>query len=182
MNVSRVDFLNDLNKTIDYLKSNLKEGDTIFKIKFYKPSSLDNEYLFERIYSSFDNIDLTYEDYLKVEKITMVIKNENYLKTIQCDKNNNIIAITDNNATKKETASSMANEVDYSSIVKDDGCTYYEFEYGQIGKYNPLTSCYYIYENGEWKISGSVMRWIEDPAYDYKIIKEPKTNNNIIGH
>ena len=60
--------------------------------------------------------------------------------------------------------------------------TGYEFEYNQIGKYNPLTSCYYIYENGEWKISGSVIRWIEDPAYDYKIIKEPKTNNNIIGH
>ena len=27
--------------------------------------------------------------------------------------------------------------------------TGYEFEYNQIGKYNPLTSCYYIYENGE---------------------------------
>ena len=176
MNINKVDFLDDLEKTISYFKNILNNGESLYKIEFYTQSNIDDEYKFNKTYTSFEDIDLTSDDYMKVEKITLIIKNNDYVKTVHCDKKNNIIAIADNK--QKESVNKMIDEVDYSSIVKDDGCTYYEFEFNQIGKYNPLTSCYYLYEDGEWVISGTVMRWVEDPAYECKIIKEPNKDYN----
>ena len=171
MNVNKVDFLNDLNETINYLKSNLTETSEILKFTFYTPGTTDDQNIFEINFKTFDVIPEYFQtiNYDVVEKITLVLKDKELIKTIHCDKKNNMIAITDN---QKNELNEMVKETDYS-MIKDDGCTYYEFEYGIIGKYNPLTSSYYLYDDNEWKLSGSVMRWVEDPAYQCKIVKEP---------
>ena len=172
MNINKVDFLNDLGKTIDFLRSNINVNDKIIKLQFYTTSNVDDYNVFDVSYNSLDEIELENEDYQKVKKITMVLMNNNNIKTIHCDKETSMVAITDN--TKKETkVNSMINESNLNNIIKDDGCTYYEFEFGQIGKYDPKTLGYYLYDDDRWILSGTVMRWVEDSQYEYKIIKQP---------
>ena len=54
-------------------------------------------------------------------------------------------------------------------IIPDDGCRYYKFlQFSKIGKYDPQTGCYYLLtDHMEWKLSGAVMRWVIDAAYDF---------------
>ena len=165
----KVDFLDNLDKTKFFIKSNIKENDKIVKLSFYTPGSTDDNNAFERNYYSIDSIDLDNDSYKNVEKISIIIQNDNILKSILCDKKNNLIIATDN---RKSELKQMVDDTDINNIQMDDNCTYYKFEFGIIGKYDPNTSSYYIYEDGDWKMSGEVMRWVEDPAYDYEIINK----------
>ncbi len=172
MEIIKVEFLNDLEQTIQFLQSYVKESDEIKKLEFFSPGKIDGEYSYERIFKSLEDVKRDYkqEFYEKAKRITFIIKKPDDLVTIYCDKEKSSVAIVKSNEEKKEEIQALSQEKDINDIAKDDGCTYYLFEFGQIGKYDPATSCYYLYTDGKFEISGTVMRWVEDPAYDYKII------------
>lgn len=170
MNTIKVDFLNDYNKTLDSLKHLINPEDKLNVIKFYTSGKIDDNNKFERSFYNFEDINLDQEIYEQVEKITMILNNNGDLKTFHCDKNSGLIVYANSN--EKKELKKMTSEVNIDNIDMNDDCTYYKFEDGIIGKYDPNTSSYYIYEDNEWKISGAIMRWIEDPAYDYEIINK----------
>lgn len=172
MNTIKVDFLDNLDKTINNLKKIITPGDELVVLKFYTPGKTDDNNSFERSFYSLDDINIDQENYENARKITMILKNNGILKTVHCDKKSGLIVGVDSR--KKEELKEMNSEIDLSNIDMNDDCTYYKFEFGIIGKYDPNTSSYYIYEDGNWKISGEVMRWVEDPAYEYEIISKER--------
>ena len=88
--------------------------------------------------------------------------------------------VSDNEALQEALDKKMSlkvfEDVD-TSMVKNDDCTYYQFEFGKIGKYDPKTLSYYLWNGNSWKISGDMNRWMIDPAYAYKIIKNKDRKN-----
>lgn len=172
---NNVDFLDDLNKTIEYLKSKITLQDKLVKLKFYTPGKIDDNNSFERCFYSFEDMNMAQESYNRSQKITMILKNNDIVRTIHCDKKSGRVAIiesgiADNN--RKSEVNKMSDEVNFDIINMDDNCTYYKFQFGIIGKYDPDKSNYYIYEDNKWKLSGDVMRWVEDAGYECEIIKK----------
>ena len=172
MNTNKVDFLDDLDKTLEYLKSIITSEDMLYILKFYTPGKTDDNNSYERIFNSFDKLSIDQEGYDRASKVTMILKNKDELKTIHCDKKSGLIVITDNS--KRKEISKMTEDVDLSMINMEDNCTYYKFEFGIIGKYDPDTNNYYSYEDGNWVINGTIMRWVEDGAYPFEEIKKER--------
>ena len=172
MEIQKVEFLNDLNQTISFLESYVTGVNEVKKLTFYKKGKVDDEHAYERSFNDLEEVKRDYrqEFYDKAERITMVVKTADDLITVICDKKTATIAVATSKKEKREELRRIQEQPDYSKIVKDDGCVYYLFEFGQIGKYDPNNYGYYLYKDGEWEVSGSVMRWVEDPAYNYTII------------
>lgn len=165
MEIIKPDYLDDLEETMMFLNGYLQEGNQIKKLIFRENESFNKE--FSSIEEALDYYRKS--DYVQVEKITMIVSKNHELSTIQIDKKKNLIAIA--TSSDKSEITQMFQETD-RSMIQEDGCTYYEFEFGQIGKFDPKTSCYYLWKDGKWENSGAVMRWVIDPAYDYKIIQD----------
>ena len=172
MEIKKVEFLKDLNQTLAFLQSYVKGMDEVKKLTFYKKGKVDDEHPYERSFDSLEEAlrDYKQEFYDRADKITMVVKTTDDLITIHCDKETQTVAVADSKKEKATELRRIQEQPDYSKIVKNDGCVYYLFEFGQIGKYDPYNYGYYLYKDGQWEVSGSVMRWVEDPAYNYTII------------
>lgn len=174
MEIIKVEFLNNLEQTITFLQSFVKGTDEIKKLVFYREGKQVDVHPYERSFDDLDQVrrDYKQEFYDKADKITMVVKTPDDLITIHCDKQNSAVAVLGSKKEKKEELQDMTEKHEIEKIVRNDGCTYYQFEFGQIGKYDP-NSGYYLYKDGQWEPSGSVMRWVEDPAYECTVIGGP---------
>ena len=84
MTTEKVDFLDDLDKFIDYIKSQINDNCKIIKIHFYKKGINDSLLLYEKYLSSIDEIKdyYTVNDYSNVDNMDFSYKEEDDLKTI----------------------------------------------------------------------------------------------------
>ena len=174
MTIEKVTFLNDLEKTIEFLKNMIMPNDQLIRLEFYTSGKIDDNNIFEKKYNHIDNIDMNQETYDKAKKISLILKNNDLVKTVHCDKNSGLIIVFDNS--NKRELNRIVEDIDLSNVDMDDNCTYYKFEFGILGKYDHSNGNYYIYEDDKWKLSGDVMRWVEDPGY---ICEEIGKNNDI---
>lgn len=180
ISTNNVDFLDDLNKTIEYLKSKITPQDKLVELKFYTPGKIDDNNSFERCFYSFEDINMNQENYNRSQKIAMTSKKDGIIKTIHCDKKSGSVITADNS--KKRELNEMPeipDEVNLDMIDMNDNCTYYKFQFGIIGKYDPDKSNYYIYKDNKWELSGNVMRWVEDAGYECEIIKKGEKKHKL---
>ena len=188
MITEKVDFLDDLNEFINYIKSQINDNCKFVKIHFYKKGINDNLSLNEHNFSSIDEILEFYKvnDYSMVDVMDFYYMEEDDLKTIHADKKTSYIVIVSKNEVKEKSLKDLKemqdddNSVDISKIPFEEGCIYYSFNIGKrkyaVGKWDERLCGYFLLENGQWKRSREVERWINDPAYDYEVINR-KPNN-----
>jgi len=172
MEIQRNDNLQDWHQTLEILKSYITPDTIVKKLKFYQKSKIEDNHPIELNFQTLEEAEkyFQFDYYSKIDAITMILMRGKEIKTIQIDKQKGMIATLDNNQEKKKEELKKMMDTD-ENIIKQDGCTYYKFEFGKIGKFDPKTLCYYIYENGKWEVSGIVETWVIDPEYDYEKIE-----------
>ena len=184
MITEKVDFLDDLDKFIDYIKSQINDNCEILKIHFYKKGINDSLLLYDKYFSSIDEIKeyYTVNDYSNVDNMDFSYKEEDDLKTISAYKQISTIFKTSQNSIKNDARAeinqmiSEGKGIDINQIPFEEGCRYYAFKtHGlivSVAKYDSRTKRFFLLENGQWNRCEEVQRWIIDPAYDYEIIKD----------
>lgn len=184
MITEKVDFLDDLNKFIGYIRSQINDNCKIIKIHFYKKDMNSSLLLYEKYFSSIDEINDYYKsnDYSNIDNMDFFYKEEDDLKIISAYKQNSTIVRTSQNSIKNNARAEInqmileGKSIDVSQLPFEEGCRYYAFKnHGlivSVAKFDLRTNRFFLLENGKWNRCEEVQRWIIDPTYDYEIIKD----------